>query len=39
MTFKALNNTAGISGIIPTLLVYSALPRLSEYDTPTPTIS
>jgi hypothetical protein len=39
MAFKALNNTIGISGIIPTLLVYGALPRLNEYDTPAPTIS
>jgi hypothetical protein len=39
MAFKALNNTIGISRIIPTLLVYSALPRLSEYNTPIPTIS
>jgi hypothetical protein len=26
ITFKALNNTIGISKIIPTLLVYSTLP-------------
>jgi len=39
IAFKALNDTAGISGIVPTLLVYSILPRLSEYDTPAPTIS
>ena len=39
IAFKALNNTIGISGIILTLLVYSALPRLSEYDTPAPIIS
>ena len=39
IAFKALNNTAGISGIIPTLLVYGILPRLNEYDAPTPTIS
>jgi hypothetical protein len=39
IAFKALNDTAGISGIVPTLLVYSALPRLSEYDAPAPTIS
>jgi hypothetical protein len=39
MAFKALNNTIGISGIIPTLLVYGALPRLSEYNAPAPTIS
>jgi hypothetical protein len=39
MAFKALNDTAGISGIVPTLLVYGALPRLSEYDAPAPTVS
>jgi hypothetical protein len=39
MAFKALNDTVGISGIVPTLLVYGALPRLSEYDAPVPTIS
>jgi hypothetical protein len=39
MAFKALNNTAGISRIVLTLLVYGALPRLSEYDAPAPTIS
>jgi hypothetical protein len=39
MAFKALNDTAGISGIVLTLLVYGALPRLSEYDAPAPTIS
>jgi hypothetical protein len=39
MAFKALNDTVGISEIVLTLLVYSALPRLSEYDAPAPTIS
>jgi hypothetical protein len=39
MAFKALNNTAGISGIVPTLLVYGALPRLTKYDPPSPLVS
>jgi hypothetical protein len=39
IAFKALNNTAGISRIVPTLLVYSALPQLSEYNAPIPTVS
>jgi hypothetical protein len=39
IAFKALNDTVGISGIVPTLLVYGALPRLNEYDAPAPTIS
>jgi hypothetical protein len=39
MAFKALNDTTGISRIVPTLLVYSALPRLSEYNAPAPTVS
>jgi hypothetical protein len=39
MAFKALNDTIGISGIIPTLLVYGVLPRLNEYDAPALTVS
>jgi hypothetical protein len=39
MAFKALNDTAGISSIVPTLLVYSTLPRLTEYDPPSPSVS
>ena len=39
IAFKALNDTAGISRIVLTLLVYGALPRLSEYDALVPTIS
>ena len=39
IAFKVLNNTIGISRIIPTFLVYSTLPRLSEYDALIPTIS
>jgi hypothetical protein len=39
IAFKALNDTAGISRIVPTLLVYGVLPRLNEYNAPAPTIS
>jgi hypothetical protein len=38
MAFKALNNTTGIKGIVFILLVYSTLPRLSKYNTPSSTI-
>jgi hypothetical protein len=39
MAFKAINNTIGPNGIVPTLLVYGALPRINEYNTLSPTIS
>ena len=37
MAFKAINDTAGPDGLIPTLLVYGAYPRITEYDPPSPT--
>jgi hypothetical protein len=39
MTFKAVNDTAGPDGLVPTLLVYGALSRMVEYDAPSPTIA
>jgi hypothetical protein len=39
MAFKAINDTAGPDGLVPTLLVYGALPRMVEYDAPSPTIT
>ena len=39
MAFKAVNNTAGPDGIVPTLLVFGAYPRMAEYDAPSPTVS
>jgi hypothetical protein len=39
MAFKAINDTAGPDGIVPTLLVYGALPRMSEYDPPSPSVA
>jgi len=32
MAFKVINDTIGLDGIIPILLVYGALPQISEYD-------
>jgi hypothetical protein len=32
IAFKAINNSARPNGIVPTLLVYSALPRITEYN-------
>jgi hypothetical protein len=38
MAFKAINDSAGPDGIVPTLLVYGALPRMTEYDALSPTV-
>jgi hypothetical protein len=39
MAFKALNNTAGPDGLVPTLLVFGAYPRMTELDAPSPTVT
>ncbi len=39
MAFKAINNTIGPNRLVPTLLVYSALPRIVKYNAPLPTIT
>ena len=39
IAFKAINNTAGPDGLVSTLLVYSTLPRIVEYNTLSPTIT
>lgn len=39
MAFKAINDSAGPDGLIPTLLVFGAYPRLTAFDAPSPTIS
>jgi hypothetical protein len=39
MAVKAVNDTAGPDGLVPTLLVFGAYPRMSELDPPAPTIS
>ncbi|CAL3969045.1 unnamed protein product [Diplocarpon coronariae] len=39
MAFKAINDTAGPNGLILTLLVYGAYPRLSLNNSPSPSIT
>jgi hypothetical protein len=34
MAVKAINNTAGPNGLVPTLLVYRAYPRIGKLDPP-----
>jgi len=34
MAVKAVNNTAGPNGLVPTLLVYGAYPRISNLGPP-----
>ena len=34
MAVKAINNTAGPNGLVPTLLVYGAYPKISKLDPP-----
>ena len=34
MAVKAVNNTASLDGLVPTLLVYGAYPRISNLDPP-----
>ena len=39
MAVKAINNTAGPNGLVPTLLVYRVYLRISNLDLPTPSIT
>jgi len=39
MAIKAINNTAGPNGLVPTLLVYGAYLRISNLGPPTPSIT
>lgn len=39
MAVKAVNDTAGPNGLVPTLLVFGAFPRMTEYDPPSPTVA
>jgi len=38
MAIKAINNTASLNGLVPTLLVYRAYLRISNLGLPTPFI-
>jgi hypothetical protein len=39
MAFKAINDTAGPNGLVLTLLVYGAYPRITEHDPPSPSVA
>jgi hypothetical protein len=39
MAFKAINDTIRLNGLVLTLLVYGALPRMVKYDVPLPSIT
>jgi hypothetical protein len=39
MAVKAINDSAGPDGIVPTLLVFSTYPRLTEIDPPSPSVT
>ena len=39
MAFKAINDSAGPDGLVPTLLVFGAYPRIVEADAPSPTVA
>ena len=39
MAFKAINDTAGPDGLVPTLLVFGAYPRMVELDSPSPSVT
>ena len=36
---RPISDTAGPDRIVPTLLVFGAFPRMSEFDAPSPTVS
>ena len=38
MAIKAINDTAGPDGLVPTLLVFGAYPRMTNLDPPAPSI-
>jgi hypothetical protein len=39
MAFKAINDTAGPDGLVPTLLVFGAYPRMTESSPPAATVA
>jgi hypothetical protein len=39
MTIKAVNDTAGPDGLVPTLLVFSTYPQLMDSSSPSPSIA
>jgi hypothetical protein len=39
MAFKAIDNIVRLDGLVLTLLVYSAYPRITEYDPLSPLVT
>jgi hypothetical protein len=39
MAFKALNDTVGPNGLVPTLLMFGAYLQMTELDAPSPTVT
>ena len=39
MAFKAINDSVGPDGLVPTLLVFGAYPRMVESNAPNPTVT
>jgi len=39
IAFKVINNSAGLDGLIPILLVFGAYPQIIESDAPLPTVT
>ena len=38
MAFKAINDTAGLKGLVPTFLVFRAYPWIVKSDAPSPLV-
>jgi hypothetical protein len=38
MAFKVINNSIGLDGLIPTLLVFRAYPQIIESNVPSPIV-
>jgi hypothetical protein len=39
MAIKAVNDTASPNGLVPTLLVFGAYPRMTSYDAPVASVA
>jgi hypothetical protein len=39
MAFKAINDTAGLNGLVLILLVYGAYPRITKHDPPSLSVA
>jgi len=39
MAFKVINDSTGLDGLIPTLLVFGVYPQMTESDAPLPIVT